>query len=80
MASNRDWEDGSLSFLDILSILSFIIGVENLNLNQKQVDNLEAHLSKQDNNLLSKIIAQNEELIELDKEIIKLLKEKKDAH
>ena len=79
MASNRDWEDGELSFLDVLSILSFIIGLENLSLNQQQVNSLEAHLSKQDNDLLSKIIAQNEELIQLDKEIINLLKENKNA-
>lgn len=61
-------DDGQLSFLDLLTILSFIIGVENLSLNQKQVDNLETHLSKQDNNLLSKIIAQNEQIIDLLKE------------
>lgn len=60
------------TFIDIISILSFIIGLENLDLNQKQVTNLDKHLSDQDTQLLAKIIAQNEE-------IIKLLKEKKDA-
>ena len=64
-----DW-----SFIDWMSVLSFIIGLQNLELNEKQVDNLETHLSKQDNELLSKIIKQNERLINLDAEIIKLLK------
>ena len=54
----------------------FVIGLENLELNTKQVNDLQDHLSHQDNNLLAKIIQQNEELIELDKQIIDLLKEK----
>lgn len=70
-----NWQEWD--FLDIISILSFIIGLENLELNNKQVNSLEEHLHHQDNNLLAKIIQQNEELIELDKQIIELLKEKK---
>lgn len=62
----------NLSFLDLLTILSFIIGIENLNLNIQQNDSLEQHLSLQDNKLLNKIIEQNEE-------IIRLLKENKDG-
>ena len=58
------------TFIDIIGILSFVIGLENLDLNQKQVSNLERHLSDQDTQLLAKIIEQNEE-------IIKLLKERK---
>lgn len=69
-----NWQEWD--FLDIISILSFIIGLENLELNNKQVASLEQHLHHQDNNLLAKIIQQNEELIELDKQIINLLKEK----
>ena len=69
-----NWQEWD--FLDIISILSFIVGLENLELNNKQVANLEQHLNHQDNNLLAKIIQQNEELIELDKQIINLLKEK----
>lgn len=64
------------SFLDLISILSFIIGLQNLELNEKQVNALDRHLSEQDNKLLAKIIAQNDELIELDKKIIKLLEER----
>ena len=45
---------------DLINILSFIIGVENLNLNDKQIEKLESHLSKQDKQY---------------EEIVKLLKE-----
>ena len=33
---------------DLINILSFIIGIENLNLNGKQIEKLESHLNKQD--------------------------------
>ena len=33
---------------NLISILSFIIGVENLSLNDKQIKKLENHLKKQD--------------------------------
>ncbi len=46
--------------LDLINILSFIIGVENLNLNDKQIEKLENHLNKQDE--------QYEKIIELLKE------------
>ena len=46
--------------LNLINILSFIIGVENLNLNDKQIEKLESHLNKQDKQY---------------EEIIKLLKE-----
>ena len=45
---------------DLINILSFIIGVENLNLNDKQIEKLENHLNKQDK--------QYEEIIQLLKE------------
>lgn len=45
---------------NLINILSFIIGVENLNLNDKQIEKLESHLSKQDK--------QYEEIVELLKE------------
>ena len=45
---------------NLINILSFIIGVENLNLNDKQIEKLESHLSKQDK--------QYEEIIQLLKE------------
>ena len=67
--------EGNLNLLDILTILSFIIGVQNLELNEEQVSNLEKHLNDQDailkkeqNQMLQKIIEQNEEIIRLIKE------------
>ena len=45
---------------NLINILSFIISVENLNLNDKQIEKLESHLSKQDKQY---------------EEIVKLLKE-----
>ena len=45
---------------NLINILSFIIGVENLNLNGKQIEKLENHLNKQDK--------QYEEIIQLLKE------------
>ncbi len=64
--------DKEFTFLDILTILSFLVGVENLNLNIKQIDSLDKHLQEQDsilieqqNKMLEKIINQNEEIISL---------------
>lgn len=34
--------------LDLINILSFIIGVQNLSLNGKQISDLQEHLNKQD--------------------------------
>ena len=68
--------ESNWAFLDLINILSFIIGLQNLELNQKQVTALDRHLTEQDTNQLAKIISQNKELIELDKKIIKLLEGK----
>lgn len=53
-------ENNNEYLFNLINILSFIIGVENLNLNDKQVKKLESHLSKQDKQY---------------EEIVKLLKE-----
>lgn len=53
------------SFIDVISILSFIVGLENLSLNQKQVDGVMKELQENQNVMLSKIIQQNEEIIQL---------------
>lgn len=53
-------ENNNEYLFNLINILSFIIGVENLNLNGKQIEKLESHLSKQDNQY---------------EEIVKLLKE-----
>lgn len=53
-------ESNNEYLFNLINILSFIIGVENLNLNGKQIEKLESHLSKQDKQY---------------EEIVKLLKE-----
>ena len=53
-------ENNNEYLFNLINILSFIIGVENLNLNDKQIEKLESHLSKQDK--------QNEEILSLLKE------------
>lgn len=34
--------------IDLVNILSFVIGIQNLELNDKQINQLEEHLKKQD--------------------------------
>lgn len=53
-------ENNNEYLFNLINILSFIIGVENLNLNDKQIEKLENHLNKQD--------AQYEEIVRLLKE------------
>ena len=53
-------ENNNEYLFNLINILSFIIGVENLNLNDKQIEKLESHLSQQDK--------QYEEIIRLLKE------------
>ena len=56
--------------IEWIGFFSFIIGLENLELNEKQMNDLDTHLSKQDTELLSTIIKQNED-------ILKILEDKK---
>lgn len=56
------------SFIDIVSILSFFIGLENLSLNKVQVNDIMQELQNNQNGMLSKIIEQNEQIIQMLKE------------
>lgn len=58
-----------LSFVDIVSILSFFIGLENLSLNKVQVNDIMQELQNNQNGMLSKIIEQNEQIIQMLKEM-----------
>lgn len=58
-----------LSFIDIVSILSFFIGLENLSLNKVQVNDIMQELQSNQNRMLSKIIEQNEQIIQMLKEM-----------
>lgn len=57
-----------MDLFELLTILSFVIGIKNLDLNEEQAQILDSHLNRQDKELLSKIIQQNEEIIRLLKE------------
>lgn len=57
------------SFIDIASILSFFIGLENLSLNKVQVNDIMQELQSNQNGMLSKIIEQNEQIIQMLKEM-----------
>lgn len=57
-----------LSFIDIVSILSFFIGLENLSVNKVQMNDIMQELQSNQNGMLSKIIEQNEQIIQMLKE------------
>lgn len=67
-------EQKEFTILDLLTILSFIIAIQNLNLNEKQVNSLNEHLSKQDSILEEKQIKMLEKIMKQNEEIITLLK------
>ena len=53
--------------LNIIAIASYLLSIQNLQLNQQQVsnDDLNKHLQEQNDKYLLKIIQQNEELLKL---------------
>jgi len=55
----------NLDFLDAITLLSFVISVENLQLNQQQSSIVMDELRNNQNAMLATIIKQNEEIIEL---------------
>ena len=65
--------NNQFEFLDFITLVSFIIAIKNYNLNNIQVKNLDAHLQKQDDVQLQKIIEQNELLIAQNNEMLRLL-------
>lgn len=40
--------DDNVLLIDLINILSFVIGVQNLSANDKQINDLQEHLNKQD--------------------------------
>lgn len=67
---------GTLDFIDILSILSFLIGLMNLDLNIQQVNGVMEELQNNQNKMLRTIIDQNDYIIKQNEEILSLLKGK----
>ena len=60
--------DSGQWFIDLVNILSLVVGLENLELNQNQVNDLMAEMRNNQNSMLATIIEQNEEIIKLLKE------------
>lgn len=69
--------DGIIS--DLLDIISIYLALKNLELNEKQVNDLNEHLQKQDNNYLQRAIEQNNLILSKQEEIIRLLKDIKNG-
>lgn len=70
-------EQNNFDFLDMLEIMAFIIQVMDYDATIKQVGNndLMKEMRRQDSEYLQKIIGQNNEIMEQNKEIIELLTE-----
>ena len=64
---NNDDNNQLGNFLDVISI---VLQLENLELNEKQIRYLDEHLQKQDTKFLQKIYEQNEETIRLLKKLL----------
>lgn len=62
----------NFEFLDILTILSFILGIKNYNLNNQQSNVMMHEMQNNQDDMLAKIIAQNEIIIKQNGELLKL--------
>lgn len=58
-------EQGELDFIDLISLWSLDIGLQNLALNKQQVDGLMREMTENQDALLHTIIKQNERIITL---------------
>ena len=65
----------NIGFLDILTILSFVIALENLSLNEEQVTRLHEHLKEQDEHLNKQDSEMLEKIIENQGAILRALEE-----
>ena len=67
-------DNGEFTFMDLLSLCSFMIGLENLNLNNSQDDkqDLQSELTKKSEDILNEI---HEHLNKQDKKLDYILKE-----
>ena len=58
-------ENNRILTSDFIQLLSLYLQIKNLQLNEQQVNDLNAHLQSQDNDYLKTIIKQNDEIISL---------------
>ena len=59
-----------MNFFDLLNIVSIAIDLQNLKLNEQQSAELMSELRSNQDNMLQKIIEQNEVIIEQNKQIL----------
>ena len=64
--------DDNNQFGNFLDVISVVLQLENLELNEKQIRYLDEHLQKQDTKFLQKIYEQNQEIIRLLKKLLEL--------
>lgn len=71
----KSYQKKELDFLDILTILSFVLQLQNNEELQKQSsnDDIMQELDKQDNRFFQTIIDQNNQIIDLNKKILEKL-------
>ena len=50
--------EGGIGFLDIINILSFMIGLQNLSLNQQQMDGIMSEMQESQNKMLKETMPQ----------------------
>lgn len=62
-------EQGDFGVMDIIALWSLDIGLQSLKLNQSQVDGLMREMTEKQDTLLPKIVEQNEQIINLLKEL-----------
>lgn len=82
--ASYDFERGEMDYLDHIALTSFdigivslVVGLQNLELNQQQVSGLMDEMQSNQNKMLKKIIEQNDLIIKQNEEMLSLLKERK---
>lgn len=68
---NNDNNNNEITFLDIITIFSFILGIENYRLNDQQSNQLMQEMNGTQDNMLRAIIKQNKDIIAQNEDIIK---------
>lgn len=63
-------QNSQFDFLDLITLISFVIAIQNLKENEQQSKILEEKLDNQDNQYLQKIIEQNKLIIEQNEKLL----------
>lgn len=63
----------NIDLLDLLNIITFVIDIQNLKLNEQQSKELMGELRQNQDNMLKQIILQNELIIKQNNKILEVL-------